>query len=77
MPYIKSPSAIAAEEVQRLLNKGYTYSLTEKRSGEPVSHFFSYAQARQAKTRKTRVTRTQFLLIEKVYNNGTNKSPRA
>ena len=70
MPFVKSSSALAAEEVQRLLNKGYVYSLTAKKNGAVVSHHYDKEQATRAKTRKTRLVRTQDLLIEKVYNNG-------
>lgn len=71
MAYVKSPSTVAAEEVQHLLNLGLFYSVITKGRGEAVSHHFTLANAKRAKTRKTRVISTCNLLIEKVYNDGT------
>ena len=69
MSFNVAPSVLAADAVQRLLNLGLFYSLTNKRTGDPVSHHHTLSAAMQAKTRKTRVVLTRKLLIGN-YNNG-------
>lgn len=69
MTFNIAPSVLAADAIQRLLNLGLFYSLTLKRTGQPVSHHHTLEAARRAKTRKTRIVLTRKLLIGN-YNNG-------
>lgn len=63
MPFVKSASTVAADDVQRLINLGLVYSLTLKSNGQAVSHHHTLEDARRAKTRKTRVVLTRKLLL--------------
>lgn len=49
-------------DVQSLVNRGLFYTLTVKKTGEVVGHFFTVEEAMRAKTRKTRIVLTRHLL---------------